>query len=160
MDAIIDAPETGKPTGELTLRLERRLAAPPELVFDAWVQPAHLRRWSAPHGFEIPECDGDARPGGSWHATMLSPDGRRLRLRGTYREVVRPKWLVFTHAWLGDDGTPGPETVVTVVFEAVEGGTLMRFTQTGFDAAPDRDGHGDGWSQCFERLAALLANPD
>ena len=81
-------------------------------------------------------------------------------IRDRYREVVRPERLVFTHAWLGADGAVGPETLVTVTFAETEGGTLMRFTQTGFDAAPDRDGHGDGWSQCFERLAALLANPD
>ena len=41
-----------------------------------------------------------------------------------------------------------------MVFEAVEGGTLMRFTQTGFARRASRDGHGDGWSQCFERLRA------
>jgi uncharacterized protein YndB with AHSA1/START domain len=154
MDTITDAPRTDAHT----LYLERLLAAPRELVFDAWVDPMHLRRWSAPHGFEIPESGGEARPGGAWHATMRSPEGRLLRLVGTYREVVRPRRLVFTHAWLEEDGTPGPETVVTVVLEAVEGGTLLRFTQSGFARPESRDGHGEGWSQCFERLAALLSD--
>lgn len=153
MDTITEAPRTGAHT----LYLERHLAAPRELVFDAWVDPVHIRRWSAPHGFDIPEAGGDARPGGSWHSTMRSPEGRLLRLVGTYREVVPPRRLVFTHAWLEEDGTPGPETVVTVELDAVEGGTLLRFTQSGFDRTESRDGHGDGWSQCFERLAALLA---
>jgi uncharacterized protein YndB with AHSA1/START domain len=49
MDTTIDAPR-----GELALSIERLIAAPRELVFDAWVEPRHLRRWSAPHGFEIP----------------------------------------------------------------------------------------------------------
>ena len=64
MDTIIDA----LTTETNTLHLERRLRAPRELVFRAWTEPAHLRRWSAPHGFDIPECDGELRPGGSWHA--------------------------------------------------------------------------------------------
>ncbi len=156
MDAITDAPRAD----ELSLYLERRLAAPRELVFDAWVDPMHLRRWSAPHGFDIPDCGGEARPGGTWHATMRSPEGKLLRLVGTYREVVRPERLVFSHAWLEEDGQPGPETLVTVVLEEVEDGTLLRFTQTGFAGAASRDGHGEGWSQCFERLAALLAAED
>jgi uncharacterized protein YndB with AHSA1/START domain len=45
-----------------------------------------------------------------------------------------------------------------VELDAVEGGTLLRFTQSGFDRTESRDGHGDGWSQCFERLAALLSD--
>src|SRR5699024_1819698 len=83
MDTITDAPRTGH-----ALYLERLLAAPRELVFQAWVDPVHIRRWSAPHGYEIPEAGGEARPGGSRHSTMRSPEGRLLRLVGTYREVV------------------------------------------------------------------------
>ena len=49
---------------------------------------------------------------------MRSPEGRLYRLVGTYREVVPPKRLVFTHAWLEEDGTPGPETLVTVELDA------------------------------------------
>ena len=93
------------------------LKAPRELVFDAWVEPRHLRRWSAPHGFEIPECGGEARPGGRWFAVMRSPEGERLRLEGRYLEVVRPERLVFTHAWVEARCAPGPETVVTVSFD-------------------------------------------
>ena len=153
MDTIIDAPTTETNT----LHLERRLRAPRALVFRAWTEPAHLRRWSAPHGFDIPECDGELRPGGSWHSTLVSPAGERMRLRGTYREITPPERLVFTHAWLDADGQPGPETVVTVELDEIPEGTLLRFTQTGFASAADRDGHDGGWSQCFERLEALLA---
>ena len=146
MDTTIDA---------LELTIERVLKAPRELVFDAWVEPRHLRRWSAPHGYEIPECGGDAQPGGTWFATMRSPAGELLRLEGRYREVERPERLVFTHRWVA--GMEGPETLVTVTFTEVEEGTLMRFSQTGFAGEAARDGHGWGWSQCFERLAACLA---
>ena len=144
-------------TDVLEVSIERVLRAPRELVFDAWVEPRHLRRWSAPHGFEIPECDGEARTGGRWFAVMRSPEGERMRLEGRYLEVVRPERLVFTHQWVEAGCAPGPETVVTVSFTEVEGGTLMRFRQTGFASEEYRDGHADGWSQCFERLAGLLA---
>jgi uncharacterized protein YndB with AHSA1/START domain len=143
---------------EVTLRIERRLAAPRDLVFAVWTESRHLRRWSAPHGFEIVEEEGDLREGGHWRATMRAPDGTDLRLAGTYREIVRPERLVFTHAWLEADGRPGPETLVTVTFEEADGGTLMRFTQTGFATRADRDGHRGGWTESFERLDAYLAS--
>jgi uncharacterized protein YndB with AHSA1/START domain len=152
MDAITDV----RPADGLRLRLERRFAAPPALVFAAWTEPRHLRRWSAPHGFAIPEAGGELKVGGGWHATMRSGDGEEHRLVGTYREIVPPERLVFTHAWLDADGYAGPETLVTVTFEAVDGGTLMRFEQSGFASEWARDGHGGGWSECFERLDAYL----
>jgi len=40
--------------------------------------------------------------------------------------------------------------------DAPGGGTRLKFEQTGFDSAESRDGHGGGWSECFERLDALL----
>jgi uncharacterized protein YndB with AHSA1/START domain len=142
---------------DATLRIERRLAAPRALVFAAWTEPRHLRRWSAPHGFEIPVSEGELREGGRWRATMRAPDGTEHRLVGTYREIVPPERLVFTHAWLEADGRPGPETLVTVILEEADGGTLMRFTQTGFASPASRDGHAGGWTEAFERLDAHLA---
>jgi hypothetical protein len=35
----------------------------------------------------------------------------------------------------------------------------MVFRQEPFETAESRDGHGDGWSQSFERLASYLARP-
>jgi uncharacterized protein YndB with AHSA1/START domain len=152
MDAIIDAPRA-----ELTLRIERRFAAPRALVFRAWTDPLHLRRGRAPHGYVIPEAEGELRPGGAWRTTMRAPDGTEHRLIGTYREIVPPRRLVFTHAWLDDAGRPGPETLVTVELEEIPEGTLLRLTQTGFTTEAARDGHGGGWGEALDRLTAHLA---
>jgi uncharacterized protein YndB with AHSA1/START domain len=35
----------------------RAFAAPPWLVFEAWTEPRHLRRWRGPRGFELVACD-------------------------------------------------------------------------------------------------------
>ena len=105
-----------------TLRLERSIAADIADVFDAWVNPETLVQWWGPEGFSILEHDIDARPGGAWTTTMLSPEGTRHVVSGVYREIDRPSRLVFTWRWTQDDGTPGHETEVTVTFEP-EGGT-------------------------------------
>ncbi|HEY8993527.1 MAG TPA: SRPBCC domain-containing protein [Lacunisphaera sp.] len=144
-----------KRSAKSKLVLTRDFAAPRALVFAAWSQPEHLKKWSAPHGFKLPVSEGELRSGGAWRAVMVSPDGSKLGLGGVYRKVVLDKLLVFTHRWEGPDA--GPETVVTVRFsDAPGGGTRIKFEQTGFASAASRDGHGGGWGECFERLDALL----
>ena len=140
------------------LFIERIFDAPRPLVFEAWTKKEHLQKWCAPHGFTIPSCDGDLRPGGTWHCDMVAPDGARLTVQGIYREIVPNERLVFTHGWVGDDGKVEHETVVTVRFADAEGGgTRMTFEQAAFRSVESRDGHNGGWSQGFERLDELLA---
>lgn len=136
--------------------ITRIFDAPRPLVFAAWTKPAHLKQWSAPHGFTIPVSKGDLRAGGKWRACMVSPQGEKMWLSGVYREVVQDELLVFTHAW-EEDGTGGHETLVTVRFEDHARGTKLTFEQSGFDSAESASGHKGGWKQCFERLDVLLA---
>ena len=139
------------------LEIVRVFDAPRELVFQAWVDPERMKEWSAPHDYRIDHNEGDVRPGGRWRASMVSQE-EEIWLGGVYREVVENERLVFTHAWEGEDGKPGHETVVTVRFEdAGEGKTRMIFRQAFFDSVDSRDGHEGGWDECFEKLDALLA---
>jgi uncharacterized protein YndB with AHSA1/START domain len=137
------------------LVITRVFDAPRELVFRAWVDPEHLVRWSAPKGFTIWFNEGEVRPGGSYRLCMRSPEGEDHWLRGVYREIVEPERLVFTHVWESD---PDHETVVTVTFAERGGKTEMTFRQGPFKSAESRDGHAEGWTECFEKLDDLLAS--
>lgn len=139
------------------LVIERELDAPIAMVWKAWTDPAMMKLWSAPKGFTIPENEGELRPGGEWRSTMHSPEGKDLHLGGEYKEIREPHRLVFTHSWYDETGKPGPETLVTVSLKQLDGKTLMGFRQTGFASQDSRDGHRDGWTQCFEKLEELLA---
>jgi uncharacterized protein YndB with AHSA1/START domain len=143
-------------TGARELLIVRTFAAPRALVWAAWTDAERTAQWMAPAGFTIPFNEGDLRPGGAWRAHMRSPDGEDHRCRGIYREVVAPERLVFTHTWTDEQWTPGAETLVTVTFAERDGKTVMTFRQTGFVSEASRDGHGDGWAQCFDRLEELL----
>ena len=55
-----------------------------------------------------------------------------------------------THVW---DGDPA-HSIVTVRFEDLGARTRMTFTQTGFGSDASRDGHHEGWSECFDILDA------
>lgn len=110
-----------------TLTLKRIIEAPRERVYAAWIDAEIMRQWCAPHGFTITHGEGDIRPGGTWRCCIHSPDGVDLWLGGTYREIVPPERLVFTHAWDREDGKPGQETRVTVSFADLNGKTSLAF---------------------------------
>jgi uncharacterized protein YndB with AHSA1/START domain len=140
---------------EQELVITRVFDAPRTLVWQAWTDPEKLKHWSAPKGFTLPVNEGELRPGGKWRSCMVTPDGKELWLCGEYREIVEPSRLVFTHAW-DNEGKPGPETLVTVTLTERGGKTEMTFRQSGFDSAESRQGHSEGWSECFDLLEELL----
>ena len=147
---------TTRPT-EVILVITRVFDAPRSLVFAAWTKSEHLQRWQgAPRGFTVRVDKSDIRPGGAYRICMRSPEGTEHWLQGTYREVVEPERLVFTHAWSDAQGRPGRETLVTVTFAEIDGKTKLTLHQTGFEAVASRDGHKEGWSSALDRLAEYL----
>jgi len=153
----MDARARNSTAAERELTIRRTFDAPRALVFAAWTEPQHLAQWSCPQGFTCSENSGDLRVGGTFAARMRSAAGTEHRLRGAYREVVPPERLVFTHSWVDEQGNPGPETLVTVTLAEHNGRTEMTFHQGVFASVSSRDGHEQGWTSCFERLAGLLA---
>ena len=77
--------------------------------------------------------------------------------RGAWREITPPGCLVFTTAWEDPHGAPEHEMLITVTFADLGGRTEMTFHQAGFIHEQSRDGHNDGWSECVDKLAVLLA---
>lgn len=147
-----------EPVSEDAVRLEivRIFNAPRALVYEAWTTPGHLKEWSAPEGFTIPEARTDFREGGTYFAHMRSPGGEDHRVQGRYLEIIEGKRIVMTHAWLDGACQAGPETTITVTFEDIGNTTRMTFRQDGFASIAARDGHEQGWSSCFDLLAILL----
>ncbi|NNK49381.1 MAG: SRPBCC domain-containing protein, partial [Gemmatimonadetes bacterium] len=84
-----------------TLQVTRIVAAKPETVFDAWTQPEHIRRWSAPEGMDIPISEVDLTVGGRFHLQMRNAEGGAHNARGIYHEIDRPTRLV--HSWEWDE---------------------------------------------------------
>lgn len=109
------------------LRLSRRFAAAPERVFDAWTDPAVLRRWwAAQPDRDSPAAEVDPRPGGAYRLSMTdTSSGETRTVAGEYTIVERPSRLVYTWRWLH---------------------------QSGFPDEQDRDMHADGWGGCLDNL--------
>lgn len=145
--------------GEVTLT--RIFDAPRELVFEAWTNPVHLKRWWGPHHFTNPVCEVDLKIGGAWKIVMRGPDGSEHTAQGVYREIVPPERLVFTNIVTDKDGKRLLEGLTTVGFADLAGKTelTLHTRMSGLVPYADRmlDGMEPGWSQSLERLAEEVA---
>jgi uncharacterized protein YndB with AHSA1/START domain len=87
---------------ELDLVLERTVNVSPELVWMAWTQPEHLKKWFTPAPWTTVECEIDLRPGGAFRTVMRSPEGESFPGVGCYLEIVPNRKLVWTDALEGE----------------------------------------------------------
>jgi uncharacterized protein YndB with AHSA1/START domain len=140
---------------ETTLRLERLIASPPEVLFGLWTEPVQLLKWWGPDGYETSVHCLETRPGGRWRIILRRSDGSALAMSGVYRIVEPPRRLAFTWAWENESGARGHETEVEVNFEATPGGTRLVLLQQRFESKQARDNHNAGWSSSFDRLTKV-----
>ncbi|HEX4602895.1 MAG TPA: SRPBCC domain-containing protein [Candidatus Angelobacter sp.] len=158
MPAIKERNSAATKPAQHELVITRLFDAPRDLVFAAWTEQKHLDRWqNAPEGFTVTVEESNIQTGGAYRICMRSPEGVEHWLQGVYREVVRPERLVFTHAWVGADGKPADETLVTITFTERDGKTELTLRQTGFKSVESRNGHSLGWNSTFDRLTNYLS---
>lgn len=94
-----------KPTSpDTSLQIRWTFAALRQKVFEAWTEAEKLNRWlcrvTEQHSTKLLELD--VRAGGSHRLEVTTPEGNRMLLSGTYRELKSPGKLVFTWQWEGD----------------------------------------------------------
>jgi uncharacterized protein YndB with AHSA1/START domain len=144
------------------LVLTRIINAPREKVFKAWTDPKLLKQWFAPSPYTVPVAETDVRPGGSNLVVMRGPDGTEAANRGVYLEVVRNERLVFTDAYTKAwEPSEKPFMTVILTFEEEAGKTKYTARVLHWTIA-DREMHEkmgfhQGWGQCTDQLAALVA---
>jgi len=141
----------------------RTFTAPRAMVFDCLTQAEHIARWWGPHGFDIPLCESDARPGGAIRIDMRGPDPYGTNpIFGEFLEVERPEhFSMALRTFKEADGSWGIEQVSTFRFvDAPNGGTTMHMTtvvrQVSEAMVPALRGMKEGWTQSFEKLEAML----
>lgn len=143
---------------ERVLTLQRRFAAPPDVVFRAWRDPEQARRWMGPRGFTATHFEPAAAPGEPWRACLVEDaTGNEMWQSGVLLAVDKPARLVMSTRWDRADGSQSPGTRVTVEFTADGDGTIMHFRQEGFATIPARDGHAGGWTSAFDCLNDFLS---
>lgn len=109
------------------VRVTRRFRASPERVFDAWLDPEMIGTWMFGPRLrdeEVLRIAVDARVGGAF-SFLVRREGQEIDHVGTYREIDRPRRLVFT--W-GIAGASADESVVTIEIGPVATGSELTLT--------------------------------
>lgn len=105
-------------TSNREIVVSRTFDAPRELVWQAMTDPKHVTHWWGPRGFTTTTETMDVRSGGIWKHVMHGPDGTHYPNQSTFREVVKPERIVYSHGGKREGG-PGTSFVATWTFEAV-----------------------------------------
>lgn len=136
-------------TGDFTLTVRREIAAPAAVLFDAWLDADSLGTWLKPDGIRETRAETDPREGGEFRIVMVQDEAELLH-SGMYREIDRPRRLVFT--W-SSHATKFRDSLVTVTFEpSSEGSTVVEIHQVGLPDEESRASHDAGWSGCLRGL--------
>lgn len=138
------------------IRVSRRISAPAERVFDAWLDPAMIGRFMfGPHlrDEQVVSLTNEPRVGGTFHYKVTRGE-TLIDHTGTYRVIERPTRLVFT--W-GVDAEQGDLSVVTIEIEADGDGCVLTLTHA---LHPDWAEYAErtqaGWTKIVGDLATAL----
>lgn len=136
----------------VNVTVERRIAAPPETVFDAWLDPAGVGRWlfATPDGV-MEKVEIDARVGGGFR--IEERRGADLAQHfGEYVEIDRPRRLAFDF-WTNFSAE---RTRVIVTIARDGDGSLLTLRHEGVWA--DYEARtSQGWAMILGNLANTLA---
>lgn len=150
--------ETDTMVREVTVT--RVFDAPREEVWRAWTDAERLKQWFMPHGFTVPECTVDLRPGGVRRMVIHGPDGSESTSQGEFLEVDPPARCVFTEAAF--EGALAVRDTVT--FEDRGGKTEVTLhaevTKSSIELRGPLAGMEEGWLQSLEKLDALLTGTE
>ena len=109
------------------VRVRHKFAAPPERVFDAWLDPNSIGKWMfgpALRNEKVLSIQMDPRPGGSF-SFKVRRQGQDVDHIGTYQKIERPRRLTFTWRVAGEsDG----DSVVTVDIGPKDNGSELILT--------------------------------
>ncbi len=137
------------------LRLDRAFDALPEVVFDAFVDPAAQHDLYADAADWVVESECDLRVGGRW-TIVFGPPGREPARENAFEEIARPRRLVYRSTMVLPSGS-SLDTRMQVTFEPEDGGTRMTIVQSGFPTAEMRDEYGSGWVSILDGLERVAA---
>lgn len=147
--------KTTTTTKQDRLEIRRTFDASLEDAWAAWTDPDQVAKWFAPGPMNAQVHRYEVREGGEFEVDMVDPDGNVHKAVGTFRTIQPKKKIVMTWRWKAE-GTWGAETLVSVTFDAADGGTEIALVHEKLPDTESVENHTQGWTGCFEKLADAL----
>lgn len=162
--------------------ITRIFDSPREKVWKAWTDPMEAAKWWGPEGFTAPSIKVDLRVGGKYIFAMHGPKGsewdKDMYSAGVYKEIIPNEKLVVTDYFSdaegnmiepkeeGQDSNFPKESVVTVLFEEVEGSKTKLSIIYPAPKTPEakeallKSGMVEGWNSSLNKLEKVLEGGD
>jgi uncharacterized protein YndB with AHSA1/START domain len=136
------------------VRVQRVMPAPPNVVFDEWLDPEAMKEWMCPRPARCVAITVEPRVGGTVRFDV-DDSGTSVLIAGHFLAVDRPHTLRFT--WSNSNWSdPTTVSVVNVAFEPFgEDETLMSIEHSLMPPTQFDDFH-NGWTLTSDQLAAVL----
>ena len=152
-------PRPDSPSPTVTLVVRKTIQATAERLFEAWTQPAQLKKWWGPQSVVCVDAEIDLRVGGRYRIANQFPDGKLVWIAGEFETIEPPHKLVYT--WRLEPEAGASERV-TVAFEPRGDATEVIVTHERISNVAIRDMHEQGWQGCLDGLAEYLkdSQPD
>ena len=93
----------------------RVINAARELVYKAWTNPVHLKKWWGPNGFTNTFHEFDLREDGRWSFIMHGPDKKNYPNESIFLKIIENEFLAFNH--ISD-----PRFQVQAIFKEISAG--------------------------------------
>jgi uncharacterized protein YndB with AHSA1/START domain len=132
--------------------VRRRMPAPREIVYQAWIDPEGLREWMCPGDVISAEAVLDVRVGGAFRIVMKSKENMHEHT-GTYQIVEPPAKLAFT--WRSIEN-PSEVTLVTVEFFAHGDESELVISHEGFRKSDVAERYETGWGTIAKKFAVYV----
>lgn len=136
------------------VRVRHVMPAPPEVVFDEWLDAESLLEWMCPRPVRCVAASVEARVGGELRLDMDN-SGTAVQMTGHFLEIQRPRRLRFTWT-LSSWQDPTVASIVAVDFEAVGSGETLMVIEHSLLPPDVVDEHQTGWPPTCDQLAAVL----
>lgn len=125
------------PSGDLELVIFRVFDAPREMIFEAFTQPAILKKWLlGPPGWTMPTCDLELKIGGQYRYLWRNETGEEMGVRGQFQEIIKSEKLIHTEKF-DESWYPGESLITTILSEKL-GKSLLTATIR-YDSREARD---------------------
>lgn len=141
-----------------SVRLHRVLAAKPEKVYRAFLEPDALAKWLPPNGYACTVHQLDARVGGSHRISFRNfTTSQSHSFSGKYIELIPNERLRYTDRF--DDPNLTGEIQITVTLRPVSVGAELNIVQEGLPDTIPLEACYLGWQESLQNLAKLV-EPD
>ena len=137
-------------TADRVVMVRRVLPAPPDIVYDEWIDPVGMLEWMCPRPARAVKISLEPSVGGPLRID-IEDSGSSLYVTGTFVELDRPRRLRFTWS-CSDWADPSVQSLVTVTL-AAHGVDETMMTIEHEQLPPEEvDNHERGWGTIAVQL--------